>query len=164
MTHAKLVELIDCTQRIIDLVGPCSLDDGKILPTNNVPTLPAFTLSDLVSSTTYRSLPPLHCSKMERLVQQSLSATRQNVLRRFHDVIAQTHSTQQYGLQDRDVETLLSRNFEESYARCVQRLRVMLMQPLPGRGRCGTEGRGGFGDVSPPLLTRANKFSKPSES
>jgi hypothetical protein len=147
MTPNSLVSIAACAQRIIDTVGPCDLTTLPLSLSERSPNLRVVNLSDLLDHT---QLEEGAFRRVSRLVEDSLSHSRQDIRKRYRQVASELHSPRHTGYVDYDVESDLVKTFEQSYERHVEKLQALISNSIIRQCRPHANSRGGFGDVSHP--------------
>ena len=153
-------------QKIMDVIGSCSPSFTNIESSGREPRLREVSLKEVLPAHTYEQLDVAIRSRLASIVQRHTKSLRERFLQRYWQMAQRHHSMSQYGLSDIEVEADLIRIHEVRYERFLNNMRDMLTRLLTRAANTTSDRntRGGFGDVSPPHVTQANKFSKPSES
>jgi hypothetical protein len=163
-TYASIVS---CADRIAALLGPTSVAGVKVVSSGRLPKLPEVHLEDLLVESAVQQIDHLTRSRLAAALHKHFSSLRSQLSGCWHTA-EQPYSLKDVGFGDFDLESRLIDSYEARYYRCIDQVREILAKILARDIRASdsrsNNTRGGFSDVSPPHITQANKFSKPSES
>lgn len=160
-----LTQIIACASNIMEVVGSnASRTDALPLTlSGRSPCLPEVAWADLIESSVWCRTPVTTQSRVSEILSRRLQIHRGALLERYRTLIGGLYSHRHLGLEDGDVEDRLILAFESSYLDHVEKIRKILRRIGERSGPAVTSNsRGGFGDVSHPLITQANNSAHPS--
>ena len=144
-----------CAKRIVELVGTCAETDPKLTLSGRSPSFPVIALQTLLPRLAYERLDLSKRGRVSDVLARCLTSLQDRFTRQFWREIESLYSPRNTGMSDAEVEAGLVRMYETRYDRCLEDVRALLSRLLSSeRAQIDTRNtRGGFGDVSPPLLT-----------
>lgn len=163
----EYAEILSCADRISRLLGPHSETSPSLITSRRLPEMPDVILRDLIPPYVYERLEESKRVKLSFVLQTRLSVLKDRFIQQYWQLAERHFSLSHCGVGDIEVEAGLLQIYEVRYSRCLDDVRTILEKVLARnpyiKDNRGSNTRGGFGDVSPPHITQANKFSKPSE-
>ena len=157
MYASKSTHFLQCAQKILDVVGPCSTETVRLIPSGRAPAMPHMRLVDLLDNGVHERLVDPTRVKMAMCVEKSLAHVREKLAEECQRALAGQYTLDRFGLQDVEVESGILHMFEAHYWLFIDKIKAILRRfiaRIPVAAPANT--RGGFGDVSHSHITQAN--------
>lgn len=162
MTNTNLADIAACAQKILDAIGPCSVSQPRLSGKGQLPDLPLVDFRDSLEQPVYAHLAMSIRDRVSELATQALKQYRCQALDRYQRVADNIYSTEQFGLSDVEGESRLRGAFERSYEGYTNKIRSLIRKTASQHWPSAViNGRGGFGDASTPLPSKANNSANP---